>query len=79
MSVLQTFIYDPLVEWKTHMNSPSQVNATDVLNEIETKLKGRVHKESLPLSVHGHVQQLLREAASVENLSKMYIGWMSWM
>ncbi len=102
MSVLHTFIYDPLVEWKAPASSsPSYTlahatgssvqslalqgaahgtafnpNAIKILDEIEMKLRGQVAKESLPLSVHGQVAALIKEATSLANLAQMYIGWM---
>lgn len=90
MSVLHTFIYDPLVEWKTTSANggvlPSSntgvtfhPNAVKILDEIEMKLRGQVAKESLPLNVHGQVAQLIKEATSLSNLAQMYIGWMAWL
>jgi len=107
MSVLHTFIYDPLVEWKasahanaaaafnpiTHTGSSVQSlaaqgaahgtafnpNAIKILDEIEMKLRGQVAKESLPLSVHGQVAALIKDATSLTNLAQMYIGWMAWV
>jgi serine/threonine-protein kinase ATR len=95
MSVLHTFIYDPLVEWKNTtpggITSPLAMpagtgvgvmfhpNAVKILDEIEMKLRGQVAKESLPLNVHGQVAQLIKEATSPANLAQMYIGWMAWL
>jgi serine/threonine-protein kinase ATR len=106
MSVLHTFIYDPLVEWKAAttgtapafnpahaMGSSVQSlaaqgaahgtafnpNAIKILDEIEMKLRGQVAKESLPLSVHGQVAALIKDATSLANLAQMYIGWMAWL
>lgn len=91
MSVLHTFIYDPLVEWKStgpasatpilQPTSPGTFNpnAVKILDEIEMKLRGQIAKESLPLSVHGQVAQLIKEATSPAALAQMYIGWMPWL
>jgi phosphatidylinositol kinase/protein kinase (PI-3 family) len=35
--------------------------------------------EGEPRTVGGQVQQLLREAADPDNLSRMYIGWAPWL
>lgn len=93
MSVLHTFIYDPLVEWKSVAGGATggggggggaggvtfHPNAVRILDEIELKLRGQVAKESLPLNVHGQVSQLIREATGAANLAQMYIGWMPWL
>ncbi|KAH7278933.1 hypothetical protein KP509_38G065100 [Ceratopteris richardii] len=86
MSVLETFIHDPLVEWtKTHKSSGIEVknpHAQRALSNIKARLQGIVvgvgAAPSLPLSVEGQAQQLITEAVSHENLGKMYIWWMPW-
>jgi serine/threonine-protein kinase ATR len=55
------------------------LNAVRILDEIETELRGQVAMDSVPLSVHGQVAQLIREATSQANLAQMYIGWMAWL
>ena len=99
LSVLHTFLYDPLVEWKSEPISTSisssissdgtaalpnatttmRIAASEKLNEIDLRLRGYSVKETLPLSVHGQVDQLIREATSPNNLAQMYIGWMPWL
>ncbi|CAM6089350.1 unnamed protein product [Calypogeia fissa] len=86
MSVLETFIHDPLVEWtKSHKSSGVEVqnpHAQKAIANIEARLEGVVvgvaAAPSLPLSVEGQVHRLIAEAVSLENLSKMYIWWMPW-
>ncbi|EEB05355.1 ATR checkpoint kinase Rad3 [Schizosaccharomyces japonicus yFS275] len=80
MSVLESFLYDPLVEWNRRgQNSLSggleQNEATQVLAKIRRKLQGYIGEEPLPLSVEGQVQELIKEAVSSDNLVQMYIGW----
>ena len=67
MSVLESFIHDPLVEWKDKAATQRQI-----LSTIEIRLKGVVSKETLPLSVQGQVHQLIATATSEQNLSRMY-------
>ncbi|KAG8368042.1 hypothetical protein BUALT_Bualt15G0004300 [Buddleja alternifolia] len=86
MSVLETFIHDPLVEWtKSHKSSGVEVqnpHAQRAINNIEARLQGVVvgvgAAPSLPLAVEGQARRLIAEAVSVKNLGKMYIWWMPW-
>ena len=94
MGVLETFIHDPLVEWKD-----PQSKQREIMNNIRQRLSG-TGKDSLALSVSGQVHQLISAAASDSNLAKMsvivrcsrasgsvhfsffsrrYIGWMPWL
>ncbi|WCJ39936.1 Serine/threonine-protein kinase ATR [Euphorbia peplus] len=86
MSVLETFIHDPLVEWtKSHKSSGIEVqnpHAQRAINNIEARLQGIVvgvgAAPSLPLAVEGQARRLIAEAVSHKNLGKMYIWWMPW-
>ncbi|KAL5713935.1 non-specific serine/threonine protein kinase [Ranunculus cassubicifolius] len=86
MSVLETFIHDPLVEWtKSHKSSGVEVqnpHAQRAIGNIEARLQGVVvgvgAAPSLPLAVEGQARRLIAEAVSHRNLGKMYIWWMPW-
>ncbi|XP_050363920.1 serine/threonine-protein kinase ATR [Argentina anserina] len=86
MSVLETFVHDPLVEWtKSHKSSGVEVqnpHAQLAINNIEARLQGVVvgvgAAPSLPLAVEGQARRLISEAVSQKNLGKMYIWWMPW-
>ncbi|KAL5978485.1 hypothetical protein ACLOJK_029602 [Asimina triloba] len=86
MSVLETFIHDPLVEWtKSHKSSGVEVqnpHAQRAMSNIEARLQGVVvgvgAAPSLPLAVEGQAHRLIAEAVSHKNLGKMYIWWMPW-
>ncbi|XP_048234616.1 serine/threonine-protein kinase ATR isoform X1 [Ricinus communis] len=86
MSVLETFIHDPLVEWtKIHKSSGVEVqnpHAKRAINNIEARLQGVVvgvgAAPSLPLAVEGQARRLIAEAVSHKNLGRMYIWWMPW-
>ncbi|KAL2937004.1 Serine/threonine-protein kinase ATR [Bienertia sinuspersici] len=86
MSVLETFIHDPLVEWtKTHKSSGVEVqnpHAQRAISNIEARLQGIVvgvaAAPSLPLAVEGQARRLIAEAVSHRNLGRMYIWWMPW-
>ena len=90
MTVLETFIHDPLCEWSSKKRSSSTGNAIsgaklaagEIENEhaikslsvIERKLDGFV-QSSMPYSVEGQVDELIQIATSPTNLHAMYIGW----
>jgi len=88
MSVLETFVHDPLVEWTRGKSSSSQSNtnivsqrkAKEALENIGARLEGVVvgvgAAPSLPLSTSGQVRRLIEEATSLVNLASMYIWWM---
>lgn len=46
-----------------------------VLELIRNKLRGLLPGESVPLSVGGHVDELILQATQDKNLAAMYIGW----
>ena len=88
MSVLETFVHDPLVEWtrgksssnQSNTNVVSQRKAKEALENIGARLEGVVvgvgAAPSLPLSTSGQVRRLIEEATSLVNLASMYIWWM---
>ncbi|RDY02662.1 Serine/threonine-protein kinase ATR, partial [Mucuna pruriens] len=79
MSVLETFIHDPLVEWtKSHKSSGVEVqnpHAQRAISNIEARLQGVVvgvgAAPSLPLAVEGQARRLIAEAGSHKNLGKI--------
>ena len=91
MSVLDTFVHDPLVEWTdSHTRAGSRAApreqdnpfAVQALENIQSRLSGVVvgvdAAPSLPLSPEGQADRLIAEAASKRNLGDMYIWWMPW-
>ncbi|XP_029973557.1 serine/threonine-protein kinase ATR [Salarias fasciatus] len=90
MSVLKTFLHDPLVEWSKQGKglSKAQANETgEIVNEkakthvcdIEQRLQGVIKSRNkvlgLPLSIEGHVHYLIQEATDDKLLCLMYLGW----
>lgn len=70
MNILETLLYDPLLDWKT------QQNPQEHLKKVQRKIRGLVdEKEGLPMNIHGQVDVLIQESTSIENLSRMYPGW----
>lgn len=91
MSVLETFVHDPLVEWTRSSKQDSQrggrvasssTRGKDALEKIRSRLEGVVvgvgAAPSLPLSPQGQARRLIEEAVSLSNLGSMYIWWMAW-
>ncbi|XP_041809950.1 serine/threonine-protein kinase ATR [Chelmon rostratus] len=90
MSVLKTFLHDPLVEWSKQAKGlcKAQANETgEIVNEkakthvcdIEQRLQGVIKSRNkvlgLPLSIEGHVHYLIQEATDDKLLCQMYLGW----
>nr|XP_046268909.1 serine/threonine-protein kinase ATR [Scatophagus argus] len=90
MSVLKTFLHDPLVEWSKQAKglSKAQANETgEIVNEkakthvcdIEQRLQGVIKSRNkvlgLPLSIEGHAHYLIQEATDDKLLCQMYLGW----
>ncbi|KAL2832369.1 hypothetical protein BDW59DRAFT_104134 [Aspergillus cavernicola] len=78
MTILETFLHDPTTDFigkkrRTHANVPD--TPAGVLENVRNKLRGLLPGESVPLSVDGHVDELIIQATDVHNLAAMYIGW----
>lgn len=73
MTVLQTFLYDPVV-MRDEEGGPKNTLAT-----VRDKLRGIRSNDSPGLSVAGHVDSLIQQAVSPENLSLMYCGWAAFL
>ncbi|KAJ2734564.1 hypothetical protein IW152_002221 [Coemansia sp. BCRC 34962] len=89
MSVLESFLHDPLVEWNkrvTRGNRQASVKdgvqpneqAFRCLSIIKRKLQG-ILQGAVPMSVEGQVNELIREATDPVRLFSMYIGWAAYM
>ncbi|XP_041828514.1 serine/threonine-protein kinase ATR isoform X3 [Melanotaenia boesemani] len=90
MSVLKTFLHDPLVEWSKQAKGISKFQANEtgeIVNEkakthvcdIEQRLQGVIKSRNkvlgLPLSIEGHAHYLIQEATDDKLLCQMYLGW----
>ncbi|KAL4976514.1 hypothetical protein BDW66DRAFT_166349 [Aspergillus desertorum] len=78
MTILETFLHDPTTDFigkkrRTHANVPD--TPAGVLENVRNKLRGLLPGESVPLSVDGHVDELIIQATDKRNLAAMYIGW----
>eukprot|EP00043_Microstomoeca_roanoka_P020156 m.239200 g.239200 ORF g.239200 m.239200 type:complete len:1001 (-) comp17118_c1_seq9:1951-4953(-) len=81
INVLETLVYDPLLEWS---KSTKQHKSRKIRNElgvekievVKSKLRGLSNSNrGLALSIEGQVHKLIEEATDPNNLCQMYIGW----
>ncbi|KAJ8069456.1 hypothetical protein OCU04_003110 [Sclerotinia nivalis] len=84
MTILEAFIYDPTLDLMKKVDKKKRETAHDgmlsahkVLDLIRRKVKGLLPGESVPLSVEGYVDELIKQATDPRNLTAMYIGWCS--
>ncbi|KAI9673387.1 MAG: serine/threonine-protein kinase M1 [Caeruleum heppii] len=82
MTILETFVYDPTTDFigkkKRHtVDVPD--TPQEVLDSVRGKVRGLLRGESVPLSVEGHVHELIQQAVSPANLAAMYIGWCAFL
>lgn len=92
LSVLRPFVFDPLVEWQKQQRGmvasleageSTNEKAVETMKNIRNRLNGtgRISSKisSTEFSVEAHVNYLIEEATSVDNLSQMWIGWAAHM
>ena len=53
--------------------------AERTLTRIKSKLQGYEDPAGEALGVEGHIELLINEAISPQNLSRMYCGWAPWL
>lgn len=78
MTILEAFIYDPTLDLQKDKRKKHEVvrlNPQSVVQSIKRKVQGLLPNESIPLSVEGQVDELIKQAADPKNLAAMYIGW----
>ena len=109
ISVLESLLYDPLMDWRTFYSDGSEKCGGNVFNGIlkviENRLRGiygermivkpsqgnqgnqnnqgdqgsREAGRHTELSIQGQVDNVIKDATNVNNLARMYIGWMPFM
>ncbi|EFA75155.1 protein kinase [Heterostelium album PN500] len=70
LSLLETFIYDPLLEWRTKSSNEND-KAVEIINNINRELQGLPSDIGLPLSIEGQVTSLIQEASDIKNLAEI--------
>jgi serine/threonine-protein kinase ATR len=81
MTVLEAFIHDPTLDMVKKAGKNSKPKAPDIQKPPETpkeimenilgKLKGRWENDTVPLSIEGHVEVLIKKATDPDCLSSM--------
>ena len=85
LTILETFVYDPTADFVTGPTTRKRripgvpETPKEVLDSVRGKVRGLLSGESLPLSVQGHVDALIRQATDPRRLCKMYIGWCAFL
>ena len=78
MTILETFLYDPTTDFigkKKKRETVVPDTPEGVLESVRNKVRGLLPGESVPLSVEGYVDELLKQATNPYKLASMYIGW----
>ncbi|KOS20730.1 Protein kinase rad3 [Escovopsis weberi] len=84
MTILEAFIYDPTLDLQKEKRASKaaskggagvKLQPQSVVDSIKRKVKGLLPHESIPLSVEGQVDELIKQAVDPRNLAAMYIGW----
>jgi serine/threonine-protein kinase ATR len=79
MTILETFLYDPTTDFIGGKKKRSHPDVPDtpqgVLDGVRSKTRGLLDGESVPLSVGGYVEEMIKRATDQNKLARMYIGW----
>ena len=78
MTILETFLYDPTTDFigkKKKINPTVPDTPEGVLENVRNKVRGLLPGESVPLSVEGYTDELIKQARDPWRLANMYIGW----
>ena len=79
MTILETFLHDPTTDFiggkkkKSHPLVPD--TPVGVLDGVRNKVRGLLPGESVPLSIGGYVEEMIKMATDRKRLAAMYIGW----
>ncbi|KAL8715001.1 MAG: hypothetical protein Q9220_000958 [cf. Caloplaca sp. 1 TL-2023] len=78
MTILETFLYDPTTDFMGKKKKREEAlpdTPEGVLESVRNKVRGLLPRESVPLSVDGYTEELIKQATDPEKLAAMYIGW----
>ena len=88
LSLLETFLYDPLVEWELGMKNQEKDSLGDnqiqddcspmavfIIDRINSKLKGNDFEPNTFMEVNQQVVKLISQATRERNLCTSYLGW----
>jgi serine/threonine-protein kinase ATR len=78
MTIMETFLYDPTTDFiakPKKRTSGVPETPSEVLESVRGKVGGWLPGETVPLSVDGYVDALIKMAVDPGRLSSMYLGW----
>ncbi|CBH18527.1 phosphatidylinositol 3-related kinase, putative [Trypanosoma brucei gambiense DAL972] len=87
MSVVETLLHDPLVEWMREQSKRQRsFDPKQLIGRVSRRLDGFLdlynpskEKDTLALGCEGQVSRLISHSSAIENISEMYIWWMAWL
>lgn len=78
MTIMEAFLYDPTTDFglEKRRRVPGVPDTpAEVLDSVRRKFNCLLKGETVPLSVEGYVDALIRAATDPRNLANMYVGW----
>lgn len=78
MTIMETFLYDPTTDFIAKPKKRTRgvpETPSEVLESVRGKVGGWLPGETVPLSVDGYVDALIKMAVDPGRLASMYIGW----
>ncbi|KAF1815143.1 hypothetical protein P152DRAFT_391724 [Eremomyces bilateralis CBS 781.70] len=79
MTTLETFLYDPTVDFRPNVKKKvvegMPTTPEEIMESVGTKVQGLFRGEAVPLGVEGYVDAVINMARDPENLKRMYVGW----
>jgi serine/threonine-protein kinase ATR len=77
MTIMEAFVHDPTTDLFERRKRVANVPDTpaEVLESVKAKFGCLLPGETVPLSVEGYVDALVRAAVDPRNLVQMYVGW----
>jgi serine/threonine-protein kinase ATR len=83
MTIMETFIYDPTTDFgvgeRRRRVAGVPETPTEVLTNVKSKFNCMLRGETVPLSIEGYVDALIRMAVDPKNLVHMYVGWCAFL
>ena len=82
MTIMETFLYDPTTDFglENRRRVPGVPETPEeVLEGVKAKFDCLLRGETVPLSVEGYVDTLIRMAVDPKNLVRMYVGWCAYL
>ncbi|CBZ36883.1 phosphatidylinositol 3-related kinase, putative [Leishmania donovani] len=87
MSIIETLLHEPLMEWRRQSSRSHSSNGPKQLMErVARRLDGFLdlysvpaQRDTLSLNVESQVAKLIHHSSDLNNLSQMYIWWMAWI